>query len=158
MWPTATAPTGWLLANGAAVSRSTYSALFGVIGVVFGAGDTTTTFNVPNYTNRMPIGAGGLYAIGDTGGSKDATVPEHNHTATSTDSGHSHTYSGNVDPIDTFQYSGGGGNAGVGTPENAGSTTATGTASITTTVANAGTSPTGANLPPYLGIQFIIKT
>jgi microcystin-dependent protein len=43
-----TAPTGWLKANGAAVSRTTYSALFAVIGTTFGSGDGSTTFNVPD--------------------------------------------------------------------------------------------------------------
>ena len=43
-----TAPTGWLKANGAAVSRTTYSALFAVIGTTFGVGDGSTTFNVPD--------------------------------------------------------------------------------------------------------------
>jgi microcystin-dependent protein len=158
MWPTGVAPTGWLLADGTAVSRTTYATLFGVIGNTFGSGDSTSTFNLPNYTDRMPIGAGGLYAVAATGGSADATLPSHTHTATSADSGHTHTYSGSVNSSDTFQYSGGGGIAGTGTPQNAGSTTATGTASITTTLTTTGTSPTGANLPPYLGIRFIIKT
>lgn len=47
-FPTASAPTGWLLANGAAVSRTTYSALFAVIGTTYGVGDGSTTFNVPD--------------------------------------------------------------------------------------------------------------
>ena len=42
-----TAPSGWLQCNGAAVSRTTYSDLFAAIGIVYGAGDGTTTFNVP---------------------------------------------------------------------------------------------------------------
>lgn len=45
---TSTAPSGWLKANGAAVSRTTYSALFSVIGTTFGAGDGSTTFNIPD--------------------------------------------------------------------------------------------------------------
>lgn len=44
----ATAPTGWLKANGAAVSRTTYNALFAAIGTVFGVGDGSTTFNLPD--------------------------------------------------------------------------------------------------------------
>lgn len=43
-----TAPTGWLKANGAAVSRTTYASLFAAIGTTFGAGDGTTTFNLPD--------------------------------------------------------------------------------------------------------------
>jgi phage-related tail fiber protein len=43
-----TAPTGWLKANGAAVSRTTYATLFAAIGTTFGAGDGSTTFNLPD--------------------------------------------------------------------------------------------------------------
>lgn len=43
-----TAPTGWLVADGSAVSRTTYSDLFSAIGTTFGSGDGSTTFNVPN--------------------------------------------------------------------------------------------------------------
>lgn len=56
MWPTNTAPTGWLLCYGQAVSRSTYAALFAVIGTTFGAGDGSTTFNLPDMRGRVPLG------------------------------------------------------------------------------------------------------
>lgn len=48
MWTTATAPSGYLLCNGAAISRTTFAALFAVIGTTYGSGDGSTTFNVPN--------------------------------------------------------------------------------------------------------------
>ena len=57
MWPTNTAPSGYLLCTGTAVSRTTYAALFAIVGTTFGAGDGSTTFNLPNYVNRMPFGA-----------------------------------------------------------------------------------------------------
>ena len=66
------APTGWLLCNGAAVSRTAYAALFAVCGTSFGTGDGSTTFNLPNLTNRVPVAAGGTYARAATGGA--ATV------------------------------------------------------------------------------------
>ena len=47
-YPKTTAPTGWLKANGAAISRTTYAALFSAIGTTFGAGDGSTTFNIPD--------------------------------------------------------------------------------------------------------------
>lgn len=50
------APTGWLLCYGQVVSRTTYAALFGVIGTVYGAGDGTTTFNVPDHRGRTVAG------------------------------------------------------------------------------------------------------
>jgi phage-related tail fiber protein len=51
-----TAPTGYLKANGAAVSRTTYAALFGAIGTVFGAGNGSTTFNLPDLRGEFPRG------------------------------------------------------------------------------------------------------
>lgn len=47
-WPATSAPAGWLKANGAAISRASYAALFAVIGTTFGAGDGSTTFNLPD--------------------------------------------------------------------------------------------------------------
>lgn len=51
-----TAPTGWLKANGAAVSRTTYNALFAAIGTTFGAGDGSTTFNLPDMRGEFVRG------------------------------------------------------------------------------------------------------
>lgn len=59
LWFTGTAPTGWLLCNGDAVSRTTYADLFAVIGTTFGTGDGSTTFNVPDFRGRVPAGDGG---------------------------------------------------------------------------------------------------
>lgn len=53
-----TVPTGYLLCDGSAVSRTTYAALFAVIGTTYGAGDTTTTFNLPDMRGLFPRGAG----------------------------------------------------------------------------------------------------
>jgi microcystin-dependent protein len=52
------APTGFLLCDGSAVSRSTYADLFDVIGTIYGAGNESTTFNLPDLRDRTPIGAG----------------------------------------------------------------------------------------------------
>lgn len=81
----ATAPTGWLLSYGQAVSRSTYSDLFAVIGTTYGAGDGSTTFNLPDLRGRAVAGdddMGGTAAnrlqvsttITTTSGSASATV------------------------------------------------------------------------------------
>ena len=59
------APTGWLLCDGSAVSRTSYAALFAVIGTSFGIGDGSTTFNLPNFTNRFPYGASAGTAPGN---------------------------------------------------------------------------------------------
>jgi microcystin-dependent protein len=64
-WGKTVAPNGFLLCNGAAVSRTTYAALFAIIGTTFGAGDTTTTFNLPNLVAKFPRGNS---TAGGTGG------------------------------------------------------------------------------------------
>ena len=151
MWPTATAPNGFLLCNGATVSRTTYAALFAIVGTIFGAGDGSTTFLLPDYRNKTVLGAGDLYAAASTGGSKDAIVVSHTHTATVTDPGHLHTTNGTY----TDNLSGGPSPVSCSTPS---SNTSTSTTGISVTNASAGVSGTGANLPPYLGIFFIIKT
>ena len=88
MFAGATPPTNWMLCNGAAISRATYATLFGVIGVAFGAGDGSTTFNLPNLTNRVPLGAGpnplGTLGGGGAGGTfaytiATANLPSHAH-------------------------------------------------------------------------------
>ena len=143
MWSTGTAPTGYLLCGGAAVSRTTYAALFAVIGTTFGSGDGSTTFNLPNYTNRFPYGA----TLASTGGTADAVVVSHTHTIT--DPGHSH--------VVTYRPDLAGGTGGYNL---AGNTNTVNTNSATTgiSVDTAGVSGTNANIPPYLGINFIIKT
>lgn len=100
----AAAPAGWLACDGTAVSRSTYSRLFAAIGTTWGAGNGSTTFNVPDLRGRAPIGAGtgaGLTAraLAGSGGAETvtlttATMPAHGHSfsggsaASSGDHGH----------------------------------------------------------------------
>jgi microcystin-dependent protein len=152
MWPTASAPTGYLLCAGSAVSRTTYAALFAILGTTFGAGDGSTTFNLPNYTDRMPIGAGTIAALGATGGSKDAIVVSHTHTATVTDPGHLHGIQGTNSNAST-----GGGISGLDPAYGVKQNTTSATTGISVANSTTGVSGTNANLPPYLGINFIIK-
>lgn len=86
----ASAPSGWFLCQGQAVSRTTYSELFTVIGTNFGVGDGSTTFNLPDMRESVPKGAG---LTGHTVGSHldadglavgeflDDRVQEHTHNA-----------------------------------------------------------------------------
>lgn len=63
-----TAPSGWLKCDGSAVSRTTYAALFAAIGTLYGAGDGSTTFNLPNLIGRVPFGMAGDYVGKSTEG------------------------------------------------------------------------------------------
>jgi microcystin-dependent protein len=105
-----TAPTGFLLCDGSAVSRTTYSALFGIISTTHGAGNGSTTFNVPDYRGRSLFGKddmGGVAAnrvtsagsgvngagLGATGGAETVTLslgqmPQHAHTLNETPHNH----------------------------------------------------------------------
>lgn len=60
----ASAPIGWLLCDGSAVSRTSYSLLFSVLSTTYGAGDGSTTFNLPNLTGRTPVGAKAATSLG----------------------------------------------------------------------------------------------
>jgi microcystin-dependent protein len=189
MWPSVTIPTDWKLCNGDAISRTTFATLFSLIGTTFGAGNGTTTFNLPNYKNRMPYGAD-VVAVGATGGSANAIVVTHNHGGlTGTDSpDHLHSYSGTTggQSANHVHAPFGGGNfiiSGVGAtsgfdsgglyPPTSG-VNLTGDNSVDHThtfagntsgvnvnhqhgITTEGSSGTNANLPPYLGINFIIK-
>lgn len=63
-WPTATLPAGFLLCDGQAVSRTTYAKLYSVLGTVYGAGDGSLTFNLPDYRAIFLVGEGGSYSVG----------------------------------------------------------------------------------------------
>lgn len=97
------APAGWLLANGQAVSRTTYADLFAVVGEDHGAGDGVNTFNLPDLRDRAPVGVSATKQLADKAGVDSVTLstnelPVHTHTinhdhpavGTSTDS-HFHT-------------------------------------------------------------------
>ena len=87
-----TAPKGWLLCQGQAVSRNTYAELFEVIGTAFGTGNGSTTFNVPDLRETAPVGSGtrgdgvashDTYTVGQF---KDDQLQNHTHTTASTGS------------------------------------------------------------------------
>ena len=155
-WLTDTAPSGYLLCYGQAVSRETYSDLFGVIADNYGVGDGSTTFNVPDLRGRFPLGQD------DMGGSSADRV-----TATEADSlggvegAETHTLTDSEVPAQSVEVS----------TNNSGSQStashiraSSGTLSVSTASHDKNTYNTegggGAhnNMPPYITVNYIIKT
>jgi microcystin-dependent protein len=140
------APNGWLICDGAAISRATYSTLFGVIQTVYGAGDGSTTFNLPDLRGRVVAGyaAGGHLDMAQLGNNDGAALanrrPKHRHTP------HSHTiqlYTGAAANADIQQSA----------ANNLGSTQSTDAVDGGSGV---GTDP--ADAPAYIVLNHIIKT
>ena len=140
----ATAPSGWLLCDGSAISRTTYAALFSIISTGFGVGDGSTTFNVPNGQGVFLRGAGSqtINARSKGGGSLGDTNEDKFQ-------GHIHTYwasASNQNVSNTNIYQGG---------DNQSAST---TDPIADTHSN-GTPRTGTTTEPSsLDINYIIKT
>jgi len=171
-----TAPAGWLICNGDAVDRTLYAELYSAIGITFGPGNGTTTFNLPDMRGRVAAGVGtgtggGASGTGaPTGGTAlaavalagwfgindvtltSAQIPAHTHPIT--DPSHSHGTSGGAIPSIT---GGGGGfpsyvNNGDGPASIANSTTGI------TVNNNTGGGGSHTNLQPTVGLNFIIRT
>jgi hypothetical protein len=124
----ATIPTGWLLCDG--------------------------TNSTPDLRNRFVVGATSTYAVGATGGSADAIVVSHTHTATVTDPGHTHSLSPSI-----RASSGTDGNANrcSGGSDNGAISISSATTGITVANSTTGSSGTNANLPPYYALCYIMK-
>ena len=101
MMATTTAPSGYLKCNGAAVSRTTYADLFAIIGTTHGAGDGSSTFNVPDLRGEFVRGwddSRGVDSGRSFGSSQSDANKQHKHTATSTSAispaDHNHVFPG----------------------------------------------------------------
>lgn len=93
MYAAATAPTGWLLLDGTAISRTTYATLFALFGTTYGVGDGTTTFNLPDARGVFIRGAGtqtisSINYVGTRGTTQVDAFQGHYHAIT--DPGHTH--------------------------------------------------------------------
>ena len=108
----------------------------------------------PDLRDRFIVGAGNTYAVNATGGSTDAIVVTHTHTATSvvTDPGHNHTYIASTTGGPQTGLTG----TEVIAPDRTTSTSTTGI-TVATTNTSAGVSGTNANLPPYYALAYIMK-
>lgn len=163
------APSGSLLCNGAAYSRTAYPALFAAIGTTYGAGDGATTFNVPNLQGRVPVGAGTGYGLGSTGGAAtvaltEAQMPAHAHAGTTSAVG-DHAHSNGLGSGGLLAVNVGFGGIGLST---AGTSYTWTHAILTTGEAGAhshtiqtdtrGSGQAHNNMQPYVVINYIIKT
>lgn len=149
-----TAPSGYLICNGSAISRANYSTLFSIIGTTYGVGNGTTTFNIPDLRGRVTVGKSSdteFDNLAETGGEKSHTLstgemPTHNHTSRQTYALNNGTSLGvNGDAI---QGGLNGAYGGVPTTYNAMPQINTG---------NAGSGGAHNNIQPYQVINFIIK-
>jgi len=87
MYGAASAPGGWYLCEGGAISRSTYAALFSAIGTTYGVGDGSTTFNVPDFRDRAPYGASTFTLGSKTAGEVNASGQNSTGTGTTGSTG-----------------------------------------------------------------------
>jgi microcystin-dependent protein len=153
IWGGDTAPTNWLLCDDAAISRTTYASLFSVIGTKYGAGDGSTTFNLPNLKGKVPTGLDTTQTefntLGKTGGTK---VHSHQHVSpVGSASGQPYVLDVNSTDLDLvghydFQQ--------VITTPNAGGLAAKGTGLNERHVV---TSSDSGTLQPYLTVNYVIK-
>lgn len=162
MLPTArsSAPTGWLLCDGTAVSRTTYAALFAAISTTYGSGDGSTTFNVPDCRGRALYGkaaSGTFQNLGATGGAE--TLPNHTHSTPA----HTHTLAegaavANSDTSVANVVHDGSGSMGTatGTSATKNRVSSTTESSGSGTSGNPGTSPSVMN--PFIVVNYLIKT
>ena len=168
----------FVLQTSVGTTIGTYDNIYGIVGTQSSSGTTIPTGLIslwygsigsiptgwylcdgsngtPDLRDRFIVGAGNTYAVTASGGSTDAIVVSHTHTATSvvTDPGHVHNYLSNT-----------GGSIGIVTPnQNTGgqnNTTQSAVTGITvaTTNATAGISGTNANLPPYYALAYVMKS
>lgn len=159
-----TAPDGWLLCDGTAVSRTQYASLFAVIQTKYGTGDGSTTFNLPDLRGKFALGVSGSHALASSGGAETVKL-------TGAESGvqaHSHSHTLAVSPsahklrLASVALGSGGTsrnipNSGSGT-SNA---TFTDSHSLTGSISNAtAKDATSAheNMPPFISVNYIIST
>jgi len=160
-------PGGWLLCDGAAIPRPVFAGgpddefldLYNVIGTTYGAGNGSSTFNLPDLRGRFPIGAGTFKALaGNDGLAEAARTPVHTHSTPN----HTHTHNLATGTVD---HSGGTVQPGTGAAVNRvgllnGSNNGSHNHTVTGGVTSSGASTTGASAAsaiPHLGINFIIK-
>lgn len=143
MYGASTPPTGWLSCNGQAVSRTTYADLFAVIGTTYGIGDGSTTFNLPNFGGRVPVGY-------------DTTQTEFN-TMGKTGGAKTHTLSLQEMPNHTHIFNGGWGSGSINEKYAYGTVGTASNYGVGNVQSHNGTTSPHNNLQPYITLRYIIK-
>jgi microcystin-dependent protein len=145
------APTGWLLCDGTAVSRATYAALYAVISTTYGAGDGSSTFNLPNFKGRVALGVGDSTAAGHTSHTLASSGGEETHVLTKAELPASRL-NVMVNPTPDALYLD---NVASGVGKFGINSATTGPALLTEPM---GSGTAHNNLPPFLTVTKIIKT
>lgn len=155
-WTSTTVPSGFLECNGAAVSRTTYAALFAVIGTNYGVGDGSTTFNVPDLTDKTVTSNSPTKTLATSGGAN--TVATDGSISGSTDgtalgaptiASHTHSWTGN-----TGNQSPGSGYTNLQSPTS----TVGGGSPHSHPMSGTYTGSATSVLQPYITLIYIIKT
>lgn len=147
-----TAPSGWLLCDGSSVSRSTYSTLFSTIGTLYGVGDNVTTFGVPDLRQKFIAGA------------QNVTSNGYNYALTSSGGEQVHTLTANEIPAHThgtfinLNAANSGGDDNVTPLWGAGTDNYSTRGSTFTSDNGTGGGAAHNNIPPFLALNYIIKT
>jgi microcystin-dependent protein len=151
-------PDEWLFCDGTAISRTTYADLFAIIGVAYGAGNGTTTFNLPDMRGRSTMGVDGslVSGLGTQAGAAAVALsinnlPSHDHDYA--DPGHTHGLTSPFTSIIGARPAGGAA-AAAGSTISGGAAIASNTTGITFHAQ--GSNAPHANLHPVLGVNFII--
>ena len=179
MYAGTTAPLGWLICDGSAVSRTVYAKLFHAIGTTYGAGDGSTTFNLPDLRGRTPVGVGTgtatgatAHTLGEKAGSETQTLstanlPAHTHGSktltgsiyirnTASTSQQSTMSNSGIISRTTETWSGTHDNFGTVAVSNPPREKITVTATHEHTSVGSGTAHN--NMQPYLAVNYIIST
>lgn len=173
-----TAPSGWLKCDGSSVSQTTYAGLFAVIGTTYGGGGGN--FTLPNLAGKFPLGVSGSHALASTGGAETHTLavsemPQHNHggsTGTGTsgtsnsDLNHTHSVNGSGNGVVRSGFGGTAANLATTGGSFVYDNFQTAAVNLTShthsvpalTISNQGGGGAHNNMPPYLSLNFIIKT
>jgi microcystin-dependent protein len=172
-------PSGYFLCDGSAISRSTYAALFAIVGTTHGSGNGSSTFNIPDLRDRFVVGSSNStgdttypgVSPGATGGQADAVVVSHNHSVNDPTHGHSindpgHQHNTSITNSKVFPATGttsisyggpGGYPATVFTMSNATTGVVVNAAGTGISVNSNGVSGSNKNLPPYYSLAYIIQ-